>query len=214
MTTLSSIMPQPTDRAALIGQTGTGKTTLARALLDTRAYVVVLDTKGMLKWPEYTRVTDTHTLAALDPKKHSKILFVPPYAWIQEQSQVDAFFRWIYDRRNTTLYVDELASITQGDQYPFHFGAGFMRGRELGIEMWVSTQRPTRIPQVTLSESEHIYCFRLRLPQDRQRVEAIAGIPQERIAALQKHEFLYSYQSGDVLGPYKLQPPAAAQTAA
>lgn len=206
MTQLTNILPQRTDRAVLIGQTGSGKTTLARALLATRTYVVVLDTKGMLKWPEFTKVTSTDQLAQLDPKKTQKIHFVPPYAWTQDSAQVDGFFRWIYDRRNTTLYIDELASITQGDQYPFHFGACFMRGRELEIEVFAGTQRPTRIPQVVLSESEAAYCFKLRLPQDRQRVEAIAGIPQERIAALAKHEFLYSYQSGDVLGPYKLAP--------
>lgn len=206
---LAEITPNPTDRALIIGQTGSGKTTLARTLLNQRRYVVILDTKGQIRWPEFELIRNANDLAAT---KTEKILFIPPYEWTRNTSEIDAFFRWIYERQHTTVYIDELAAVTEGDQYPFHLGACFMRGRELGIEVWASTQRPLRIPQVALSESEHVYCFRLRLPQDRQRVEAVGGIPQSQVERLRKFDFLYSRQSDEVLGPYRLKLEAPTST--
>lgn len=193
---LSELTPGRGDRASFIGQTGSGKTTLARELLDTRVYVAVLDAKGTLEWPGY------HFVRRLDQAMASqapRILYRPDHAELADAEVMDQFFRWCYLRRHTTVYVDELAAVTQGDTYPYHFGACLTRGRELGVEMWMSTQRPTRIPQVALSESEHVYCFRLRLPQDRQRVEQTASIPAELIAELPKRQFLYSRQDGDAV---------------
>ena len=79
-----------------------------------------------------------------------------------------------------------------------------VRGRELGVEVWNGTQRPKDIPQIALSESEHFYTFRLNLPQDRERIEAVTAIPREDIAALQKMLFYYSRQDGGVFGPLKV----------
>lgn len=207
---LEEITPAYTDRALIVGQTGSGKTTLARSLLSTRQYTIVLDTKGQLKWPEYTRVTTPNQLAELKARKHPRILFVPPYEWTRNPNEIDAFFRFIYERQRTTIYIDELAAVTEGDQYPFHLGACFMRGRELGIEVWSSTQRPLRIPQVALSESEHVYVFALRLPQDRQRIEIVGGIPQSALSLLKpkEHQFIYSDASREVFGPLKITLPS------
>jgi energy-coupling factor transporter ATP-binding protein EcfA2 len=199
---LSSLQPAPTDRAAFVGQTGSGKTTLAQRLLATRAYVVVLDGKGTLDWPGYDF---QRSLNDAMKSKAARILYRPTYEELADVDTQDAFFEWIFRRRNTTVYVDELATVTQGDQYPFHFGACFTRGRELNIETWCSTQRPTRIPQIVLSESEHVYCFRLRLYQDRAKVEQTAQIPESAIVGLPKQEFIYARQDADPSGRLKLQ---------
>jgi hypothetical protein len=199
--TFAALVPARGDRVMFAGQTGSGKTTLARVLLSTRRYVVALDTKGMLRWPEYRVYT---SLDKLRKATEERLIYRPPFHVAEDDAEREDFFRWIYLRRNCTCYVDELMQATRGEVYPRHFGAGFTRGRELGVEMWTSTQRPVSVPQVSLSESEHVYAFRLRLPQDRDRVEALAGIDAERIARLPKHHFLYSRQDADVIGPLRL----------
>lgn len=192
--------------------TGSGKTTLARYLLQgrlrdrtKREHILVLDYKGRIDWPEY----EMHkSLKSLVHSKYPALLYRPSYAESQDPETINKTWEWIYRRGGTTVYVDETTAITDGNNYPFHYGGCFVRGRELGIEVWSATQRPTRIPQIILSESEHTYCFSLKLPQDRERVEQTTGIERERIAELQKRQFYYAQLEGTVYGPLKLSLPA------
>jgi len=202
---LEDIIPRRGDRVFLAGQTGSGKTTLAKVLLQEREYVVVLDVKGLIRWPGYTIFNKLSRLMDADPKKVRKIIYKPAYEDLADEVTVNAFFQWIYNRQRTTLYVDELAGVTSGDNYPYYYGACLMRGRELGIEVISGAQRPTRIPQIAMSEAEHVYTFKLRMVNDRVRMEALTGIEAYRIAGLQKREFLYAPQDGNVIGPNRLE---------
>lgn len=197
------ITPAPGDRAMFVGQTGSGKTTLARVLLATRAHVVVLDAKGLLKWPDYKVY---HDFDALTKAREPKLIYRPSWRELQDRELIDAFFAWVYLRRNCTVYVDELMSLDErgGDQYPPHFGACLTRGRELRIEVWNATQRPKKVPQVAISEAEHVYAFKLKLPQDRERVTELTGIESDALQALPKHDFLYARQDSETEGPLRL----------
>ena len=204
---LESIMPARGDRAFLPGQTGSGKTTLARAMLSEREYVVVVDSKRRIDWPGFVIFTDFRKLNDIDPEKMKRVVFRPSFSDIIDNkgAVINAFFKWVYDREHCTLFVDELADVTDGDEFPFHYGACLREGRELGIEVFSATQRPTYIPQIAMSEAEHVYCFKLKMPQDRARIERKTGIESERIATLAKREFLYAPQDGEIVGPLTLE---------
>jgi hypothetical protein len=202
-----SISPRPSDRAIFVGQTGSGKTTLAEQMASTRRYVVALDPKGLLKWKGYQRYTTLDgMLKAVNkaPEKLPRVIYAPTYDELLDPDTVDDFFKWVYLRKNCLVYVDELYAITKNDTYPFHLGACYTRGRERQIETWGATQRPARVPQIVFSEAEHVYCFRLRMPQDRDRVEDMTGIPAESIALLPKRRFIYAPQEGDISAPMEL----------
>lgn len=199
---LSSIIPKQTERALLVGMTGSGKTTLARYLLAYRRYCVIADYKGLIRWPEFTAYT---TLRRLVRAREEKLSYRPSYAESIDEDARSRFWEWVYKRGNTTVYNDETAATTEKNTFPYYFGACLMRGRERGIELWSATQRPKDIPQIVLSESENVYSFRLRLPQDRERVEALTGIPRQWIAELQKQQFLFSKQGEEVVGPLHMR---------
>lgn len=204
---LDEIVPRESDRVFMVGQTGSGKTTLARALLKKREHVVVLDTKRRIAWPGFVVFTDFAKLSDIDPERVQKVIFRPSFDDIvnNDGAIVNAFFRWVFERQRCTLYVDELADVASGDNYPRHYGSCLMQGRELQIEVISGTQRPTYIPQIAMSEAEHVYCFKLRMFADRQRVERLTGIPSAQIAALFKREFLYAPQDGEIVGPLSLE---------
>lgn len=200
-----TIVPDWTDRAVFVGQTGSGKTTLAYHMLAAhRPYVVAVDPKRMLKWP-WPVVTDLAALSKIEPERVPRLIYRPSYDEISDPWALDDLWHWIYRRGNTTCYVDETYLVTAGDQYPRFFGACLTQGREHGVEMWLATQRPMKIPQIVLSESEHVYVFRLRMPQDRAKMADIAGMVPDEIAQLQKRQFLYARQDeAGARGPYTL----------
>lgn len=204
--TIAELAPRPTDRALIVGQTGSGKTTLAKELIRDAVerrgrHVVAVDFKGTLKLPGFETFTSLKKLTA---SKGRTLLYRPTYAETQDTAMQSRFWEWVYRRKHTTIYVDETAAVTAGEEFHFYYGAVLMRGRELGLELWSATQRPKRIPQIVLSESEHVYAFRLRLPQDRERVEQLTSLPAERIADLPKRYFLYAPQDGEIAGPLTL----------
>lgn len=182
------------DRGCLIGATGSGKTFLGRYLVEDvdKPYSVVYDAKisdSISKWG-HTFIEDFGQLQESEAKR---IVYRPNYREAVDPVLQDQFFEWVYLRKHTRLFVDEAYAVAGGSNPSFHFQACLSRGRERGISTLVGTQRPTRIPLVTLSEAEHFYVFRLTWPGDRKRVEELSGglITVEDQLDLNEYEFFY-----------------------
>lgn len=187
------IVLRKNDRAVVMGATGSGKTYLVRYLLNDpeKPYSVVYDAKisdSISEWDEQTFISDFTELTQSEARR---IVYRPDYREAVDSVAQDSFFEWVYLRQHTRLFVDEAYAITGGTNPSFHFQACLTRGRERGISTIIATQRPHRIPLVTLSEAEHYYIFRLQLLKDRQRVEEITGITAEAQTDLEDYQFFY-----------------------
>jgi len=199
---LLELIPAKTDRAVLVGMTGSGKTTLAMHLLRYSPHVVAIDPKGLLNWQGYQRFT---TLAEAVKCEEPKIIYAPKETELRDTSYHEAFFAWIYQRGNCTLYVDEVFGVAFGNRLPPHYHACLTRGRERGIATYSSTQRPVTLPNVILSESEKWFVFRLSMPGDRKKVEETVAISNEAIVNLKKMEFFHvTAEDQTPRGPLKL----------
>lgn len=194
-----------------MGATGSGKTTLAREMLKripAYRFVIVYDVKGQMKpgdWAGFKFVKTFDELkkaAELQEKKEfifPKIVFQPSIYELPDDGNLepaDKFFKFVYFRENTLVYVDEVYGVTTNRTIPFHFKAILTRGRERGITCFMATQRPAEIPQFILSESEYYFIFKLQMPQDKERLRKIKGIPESAIESLDKYEFLTATESG------------------
>jgi ABC-type oligopeptide transport system ATPase subunit len=204
---MSFTFPSLNTRTVLVGQTGCGKTTVARALLQFYQYVFVYDVKGMMRpqeWPlfAFVKTFDELRKAARQQKNgefvYPKIVFQPRFEELPDETNLapaDRFFQYVYLRRHTVVYVDEVYGVTSNRKIPSYLKAILTRGRERGITAFMATQRPTEIPQFILSEAENFYVFKLQMPQDKKRIEEIKGIPTEQIDSLKKYEFLIANES-------------------
>lgn len=162
------------DRVFIAGKTGSGKTFLARHLTKRLPRLVVLDGKGSLSdwnldpWGSEAR----RVLLAGDP---IKVRVTAPL-----KGDIKDFWEKVlgfcYYAGDLTIYIDEVYAITPPNASPGpHLNACFTRGREFGVGVWASSQRPVWIPLIAMSEAEHYFCFRLNLSDDRKRMAAFMG---------------------------------------
>ena len=194
----TGLVIQPYERVALIGKTGCGKTTLGKAYAAGFLNVMVLDTKGTFTWENTPVIKTFDELKKQSDGKDGKFIYRPIDAEMNGD-YMDSFFEYVYKRRNTVCYVDELAQVADligGDGISPNWQNIMQRGRELGVGIFNSTQRPKSIPLMALSEAEHTFCFRLRLDDDRKRVAEFMGrvILETR---LKDHGFIYMHESMD-----------------
>ena len=171
----------PHDQHVFIaGRTGSGKTYLAQKYLAGYEHVFVLDTKGTIDWPEVPRdeITIVKHLKSVLKVKTSKCIY-QPVAEELELDFYDQFFKFIYNRGNTIVWIDEVMSVTpHAQKIPFWYKAILTRGRELGVSAWSLTQRPAGINLLPISEASHLIAFDLNLPQDRKRISEVSGAPE------------------------------------
>jgi len=182
------------DRATLIGATGTGKTTLARFLIEDKykRYSVVYDNKPsdtIAGWNDTQNVYCDFDL--LQEADEERLIYTPPVYETLDAALQDRFFEWIYQRRYTRLYIDEASALRGGTNPSYHLQACICRGRERGISTITGTQRPARVPLILMSESEHFFVFRLNMINDRQRVTEMTGISVAEQIDLTRYEFFY-----------------------
>lgn len=174
----------------ICGQTGTGKSVLAEVYLAGYPNVVKLDTKGeyferkkagQVAWrglvedEDYTVVFHLEDLMNVET---GKMIYVPDITEM-DQDYYDKLMKWIYERENTILWIDELMEVAPSPfRYPFHLKALYTRGRSKNAVVWACTQRPSDIPAIVFGNSTHFFVFTMQLPQDRRKLSESTGLPQ------------------------------------
>lgn len=97
--------------------------------------------------------------------------------------------KWVYQRGNTLLYIDELYGLSEnGYTYPPMLKGIYTRGRERGITTIAATQRPTGAPRFTRTENEHYCMFRLDAKDRKTMSEDLGETVNEKI---EKYSFWY-----------------------
>lgn len=177
----------PNKHVLVTGMTGTGKSYLCENYLRGYTYVVKLDTKdetderymtGESPWKgleENRDFTVCRSLEELDEIETPKIIYVPPYEE-QNEETFNKFFKWIFERGNCILWIDELMSVGTVNRFPKELGRIMQQGRSKGIGVWSCTQRPSGIPSIVPASCSYFFVFDMALPQDRKKLVETTGM--------------------------------------
>lgn len=152
------ILPGPEDRTAIIGGTGTGKTTFGAWILSKQNFKarpwIALDFKGEELWDQ---VGDP-------PMRPLKLGKMPGKSGFYRMSirpgDDDEFEDWlwrIWEKENIGLFCDESSLIPQRNA----FKAILRQGRSKRIPVIACTQRPVDCDREIFTESQFVSVFRL-----------------------------------------------------
>ena len=193
---LSPLTIQPGKRCIVAGRTGSGKTTLAHAIVKNSPGVwIALDTK---RDPFFKRFKK-HLPELEMPSKifrwwrpHQKIIVV------KGSSDATANDEWIEELflsyENVGLWIDELYMVTP----PAMQGQGLSRwltqGRSLKDSFIGLTQRPAWVSRFCFSEADEVIGFNLTLDDDRKRMVDMTGNVAYR-KTLNPHVFVRTNQT-------------------
>lgn len=190
------------DRISVLGKTGSGKSYLARKLIwSPLDRVIFHDWKEQeyenLNAPVLRSLDDVHEalFAESEEERLYKFVYVPP-AGEHGLDAWDELCRLVYEKGDFHLIGDEIKGIYQKGNsvrpVSDHHEKILTRGRSRGVGMTNLSQRPKKIPMECMSESEHLFAFRLNLGDDRKRLGEIFGSEHEdRLRELDSHRFLY-----------------------
>ena len=161
----------------IAGMTGSGKSYLAENyLLYPKKHVIALDIKEDMTWSADETIESISELYQIDfPEKPIKVIYKPNIYELNDETY-DEFFKFCYDLKNCTVFVDEVTAVCPSPfKIPFHYMSILSRGRSRKTNIFSLSQRPKHIPVNILSESTHYFIFRLNTLMDRKRLYEFTG---------------------------------------
>jgi energy-coupling factor transporter ATP-binding protein EcfA2 len=190
---LSALAPrvagkQGADRMFIVGRSGSGKSYLARSLLELydddestptefRARAVVFDPNGTFVYPGKI-VRRPEEVAP--SRQFPVIIYRPGPEAMTAEAWNEALQRLFHYKGRLLLLIDEFTALDTLFQKRSIEGGNFLtaymgRGRALGKAAIIVTQAPASIPLTVIRNAERFAIFDLPLEDDRDRMAGVVG---------------------------------------
>jgi DNA helicase HerA-like ATPase len=157
------------EHVAIIGDTGTGKSTLAARLLLSRRFTLALKTKrDPIQFPGKlaTQLTNARGRSILaDPREDRWHLDLSTGRKIEtfrreQEIEITRLLNGVWNAGGWTLLLDETYYIDTVLKMRKRLEAILTQGRSMGISLYMGIQRPVDVSRFVLSSASHIIVFR------------------------------------------------------
>jgi hypothetical protein len=164
--TTPAIRIRDSDRLALFGSTGSGKTYRAIRFLAQHPRWAAIDPKFDLSIP------GAEIVKHYNPKLPRQIF--RPYGDTPIHEQTERFLWELWRHRLPgVVYADEVNDLSKSPRSISPMWNRIIRqGRGLGVCAWSASQRPVDVPSTVFTESQHFFVFALAWENDREKVES------------------------------------------
>lgn len=171
----------PGEHVTIIGQTGSGKSELARRLVRDRRFAVVLGTKPVDSTLEGFKRDGFRRIGRWPPASNiNQVLLWPRIRTVEDLDRQRDVMRHalesIFVEGAWTVYVDELPYFVGRLQLSDMLELYWLQGRSLSVSLVVATQRPANVPLLAFSQATHIFLARTTDDRDLARLREIGGV--------------------------------------
>jgi ABC-type dipeptide/oligopeptide/nickel transport system ATPase component len=155
------MIPNRDERGFIVGQSGTGKSVLAKQLMygmPVSRRIGIIDPKRTFNYPGI-KVFDS--ARAIVRAKPSAFIYRPKPEELDNLSEHSRVYQYAYDKGDYFVYTDDIVGIVDKNKYPRYLQICYQMGRERNVSMLSATQRPAWVPLFLRTESTRMYAFRL-----------------------------------------------------
>lgn len=204
-------LPRTDEHCAILGCTGSGKTTLASWVLSMAPFdrmpYIAIDYKNDDLLAQIGRLKELDLSDQIPERPGLYVVRPLP-------SDAEAVEKWlwrIWERGSTGLYIDEAYLLPNKEAIKNILA----QGRSLRIPVIAASQRPVDVPRSIFTEASHIAVFRLNDDRDKKTVREFTpkymlfGPGGAERLLPEHHSFWYSvkdHTAGDTM-PYHVLPP-------
>lgn len=196
---------QQGEHVALIGPTGSGKTTLALGLLPLRQYVIAYGTKPkdrtldtLVKSSGWKLVRTVEKMPNVI-RGATRIVFWPKFVTPADQPrqayEIAQSMNEAFVRGGWCLFIDELWYMEKVLGLTLLVQSLLTQGRSIGLSIVAGTQRPAHVTLLIYDQCTHLFLWRDNDERNLKRLSGINGLNAETIrstvATLAPHEVLY-----------------------
>lgn len=200
------------EHLSVVAQTGSGKTTLIRELIDIREYVVIVATKreDESTYPPMHQALKRQGFVAIDGNRQEfdptnierpRVIFYCPLAGTSVQAEVAqreklrVLLNAIYTTRGWCVVIDEVAYLSKDLKLDRELNRLWREGRSAGATVVAGTQRPVNVPRNMWEMATHTCLFKITGKEDRDTASSylgdLQGVANETVRQLPRYEFLY-----------------------
>lgn len=204
---LRTVWPGPSDRTAIVGRTGSGKTVAGAWHLSGKDFNsqpwFALNTKGDPLLNQIAAIEGVKSLEIEQPVPNEPGLYIINTR-PDQGIEIDTFLGRMWERQNCGLYVDEGYMLDVID----NFNALLTQGRSRNCPIIVLSQRPAWISKFVFSEADFVQLFNLQIQDDRKKIGQL--VPVDKDYRLRKHHSYWYNVGDDTLVELQPVPPPAA----
>jgi len=153
---------------AVIGQTGTGKSTLVKHILPVYKSLCVIDPKRTFEYPDIPIFDNP---ASIEKSKPIRFIYRPKPSLLDNLSAYDRVLKYCYLKRNIMIFIDDVVGIIPRFNPPPYLKVCYQMGRERNVGVIACFQRPSGVPMVLMTEANTFCVFRLTRKDDIKRVQ-------------------------------------------
>lgn len=194
-------LPTDTQREAIIGRTGSGKTLNGVYQLSQRSWDkmpwIIIDFK---RDPSISLIP-TVEMDISDPLPDLPGLYII-HPMPDQKAELHDFFMRVWEHENIGIFVDEAYMI---GQHNAGYRTILTQGRSKHIPVITLSQRPVAVDTFTFSEADYIQVFELSMRRDRKTVEENTPLTMDELdePLPEFHSFYYDVKKNQVhrLGP-------------